>query len=406
MARKPTAPGARDTAHGGGAAWAEDVDPLTLVPWVRNPKRIAEAAVAKLAKAIGSIGWGAPILARRSDRRIIAGHRRQRAALVLLERGELPGGMVPVRWVDVDDERAAAMALADQRHAEDSEWDEAALGDVLSGLEGELRELAGWTDREKHALDRLVASTRTTPLTQAEPASKGEPASRRGDVYQLGPHRLICGDCTNAAVWDALLGGDRPVLCLTDPPYGVGLDYGEGYTDTQEALQELAAHWLPIARERAPCVVFSPGVTNQWVYPLPDWVICWFYGGGQLRSPWGFNCWQPFLCYGSEPGLSSGNGARPDAVDMNTPSNAADIDHPCPKPLPLWDWFIARLVFVPDAVVVDPFGGSGTTLIACARAGHRAMLIEQDPGYCDVVRRRWTTWAREAGVDAGPHALE
>lgn len=145
------------TVH--GAAWAEDVDPGSLVPWSGNPKRIGEEAVAKLAKAIESIGWGAPILARRSDRRIVAGHRRQRAALVLAERGELPGDTVPVRWIDVDDERATAMALADQRHAEDSEWDEDALSALLEELAPDTAELLGWEAKE---LDRLVI-TRIDP---------------------------------------------------------------------------------------------------------------------------------------------------------------------------------------------------------------------------------------------------
>lgn len=116
-------------------AWAEDVDPRTLIPWSRNPRIISDDAVQRLATSIRSLGWGRALVARRSDRRIIVGHRTQRAALVLLERGELPGGTVPVRWVEVDDARATAMALADNRLAEDTDWDYSALGALLAELE-------------------------------------------------------------------------------------------------------------------------------------------------------------------------------------------------------------------------------------------------------------------------------
>jgi len=104
---------------------------------------------------------------------------------------------------------------------------------------------------------------------------------------------------------------------LTDPPYGLGGDVESGkndyigIADTQENLKALIDRWLPIARDACEAVVFSCGVTNQWLYPQPDWVICWFYGAGQLRSPWGFNCWQPFLCYGKDPSLAQGEGGRP-----------------------------------------------------------------------------------------------
>jgi DNA modification methylase len=134
--------------------------------------------------------------------------------------------------------------------------------------------------------------------------------------------------------------------------------------------------------------------------------MCWFYGGGQLRSPWGFNCWQPILCYGKDPSLAQGRGARPDAVNLNTPANAGDIDHPCPKPVKLWAWLVERLTFERGAVIADPFGGSGTTLIAAAQLGRVARLIELDPRYCDVIRRRWTRWAIEHGQEPGPGALD
>ena len=107
-----------------------------------------------------------------------------------------------------------------------------------------------------------------------------------------------------------------------------------------------------------------------------------------MYSPWGFNCWQPFLCYGKDPSLKSGNGCRPDAVDMNTPANEDDLDHPCPKPLKLWLWFIERLSFDASDVLYDPFAGSGTTLVACQILQRKCRAIEIAPNYCAVILQR------------------
>ena len=202
--------------------------------------------------------------------------------------------------------------------------------------------------------------------------------------------------------------GDSADVVLTDPPYGLGgtestKNNYETYQDTAENLRLLAAEWLPLARSTAPVVVFTPGNENARIYPAPTWTMAWFTPAGVGRGPWGFCCWQPILCYGSDPSLATGNGCRPDSL-VHTES-AADVDHPCPKPIKLWVWMVDRLTFKPTAIIVDPFGGSGTTLIACAMTGRVARLIELDPRYCDVIRRRWTRWAIEHGQDQGAGAL-
>jgi DNA modification methylase len=184
------------------------------------------------------------------------------------------------------------------------------------------------------------------------------------------------------------MAGEQAAVCLTDPPYGIGLDYGE-YDDTEENIILLAKDWVPLAVDCSSVLVFSCGVTRQWLYPPPDWVLCWFYGGGQLRSPWGFNCWQPFLAYGKDPSLASGRGARPDAVNMNTPANAKDINHPCPKPMQLWVWLMERLSFEYQDLFYDPFSGSGTTIIAAEMQGRICYGMELSPVYCDVIVQRW-----------------
>jgi DNA modification methylase len=221
--------------------------------------------------------------------------------------------------------------------------------------------------------------------------------TKRGELWVIKgeeTHRMLCGDATNKSQVALVAQGNVEFICLTDPPYGVGREAESGknayesFEDTQDNLVVLAKAWFPIAQTISKIVVFSPGVTNAWHYPQSDWILCWYYGGGQLRSPWGFNCWQPFLCYGKDPSLASGNGGRPDAVNLNTPANASGIGHPCPKPLPLWHWLIKRMSFSSDDVLFDPFLGSGTTMLAAEQLNRRCYGMEIEPKYCAVILQR------------------
>ena len=374
-----------------------------LTPWADNP-RINDHAVDDVAKSIQRFGFASPIIARAENNEVIAGHTRLKAAI------KLGLDKVPVRFMDLDPADARMLALADNRVAELADWDDDALATILRELDADGLDLDGlaWSD---DALADLLAPDPLEPDGTEDdvPEVQEEVHSQPGEVYELGPHRLVCGDCTDPAVWDVVVGDGAADVVLTDPPYGLGdvettkNDYAT-YEDTRENLIELAAGWLPIARDRSPVVVFTPGKTNERVYPEPSWVMAWFTPAGVGKHEWGFLCWQPILCYGSDPSLASGNGCRPDAI-VHTESSA-DVDHPCPKPTNLWIWMVERLTFKRSEIIFDPFGGSGTTLIACAMTGRRARLIEIDPRYCDVIRRRWTTWAKTHDQDPGPGALE
>lgn len=292
---------------------------------------------------------------------------------------------------------ATAYAIADNRTAELATWDDDALMQQLSALDLEdsaLVEAAGFSAAELEGMvDGLLGEKE---LNEDEvPEVPEDPITKPGDLWILGDHRLLCGDSTKAEDVERLMNGKKADLCLTDPPYGLGDKKESGkndydiHEDTQENLIKLIAGWLPIARSMCSTVIFSPGVTNLWLYPHADWVMCWFYGAGQLMSSWGFNCWQPFLCYGKDSSLATGNGGRPDAINMNTPANAADINHPCPKPVKLWQWFIERMSFSKGDLFYEPFCGSGTTLIAAEQLGRRCFGMEISPQYCDVIVERW-----------------
>ena len=370
-----------------------------LTPYARNTRTHTPAQIDAIAASIKEWGWTMPVLAD-EDGTLIAGHARIQAAQKL-GIAEVPV-MLAKGWPEA---KRRAYVIADNQLAiKGSGWDFELLASEIEGLgdDGFDLSLLGFNEDE---LANLLAE-KTEGLVDPDdiPEAPANPVSVLGDVWLLGKHRLMCGSCTDANAVETLLAGVTADLCLTDPPYGLGKgkesgknDYAE-YEDTRENLIQLAKDWLPLAQAHAKVVVFSPGVTNQWLYPEPNWVMCWFYGGGQLRSSWGFNCWQPFLCYGKEPGLAAGKGARPDAVDMNTPANAGDINHPCPKPVKLWSWMIDRLVFSPNAILYEPFSGSGTTIVAAEMAGLSVRAMELTPQYVDVAVKRWQEFTGQAAI--------
>ena len=390
----------------------------SLVPYARNARTHSPEQIEQIAASIGEFGFTNPVLVD-ADGGIIAGHGRVMAA-GLLDMAKVPC----IRLAHLTDAQRRAYVIADNQIALNAGWNEELLREELLALAGVGfdTELLGFSAEQMAGIMDPPRSAGGLTDPEVVPPAQAQAISQVGDIWLLGDHRLLCGDCTDREAVRLLMQGDRADLCLTDPPYGLGAkkasgknDYAE-YIDSRENLIELAKRWLPIAREVSEAVVFSPGVTNQWLYPEPAWVLCWFYGGGQLRSSWGFNCWQPFLCYakddpiascwqpflayGKDPSLASGNGGRPDAVNMNTPANSADVDHPCPKPVALWDWMLKRLVFKHGAVLFEPFNGGGTTIIAAEQAGHRVCAMELTPKYVDVAIRRWQNFTGQRAVHA------
>ena len=177
-------------------------------------------------------------------------------------------------------------------------------------------------------------------------------------------------------------------LVLTDPPYGLNYSY-LSYDDTENNLSELIRGFLPQVISMSKRVVLTCGHTNIWKYPKADWVMCWFYGTTNARNPWGFTSWQPILCYGKDVYLANGKGARMDVIkDSHSPEAwLKGKGHSCPKPRP----FIMRLIercSIDNETVLDPFMGSGTTLVAAKQLGRKCIGIEIEKHYCDIAVKR------------------
>lgn len=404
---------------GRGEAAAEWVAVEELVPWADNP-RDNDDAVAEVAESIKRFGFGAPILARQADGEVIAGHTRLKAA------ARLGLAQVPVRYLDLDPADAHLLALADNKLNERAAWS-ANLAAVLRDLDADGADLCGlgWdADEIKAILDGDVAVELgdTVGDDDVEDVSAEEPDSCVGEVYQLGPHRLVCGDSTDPDAWDALLDGRQIDMVWTDPPYGISY---VGKTEqaltimndslSEDGLGKLLRDSLGLALAHT-----KPG--GAWYVAAPAGpLFCIF--GQELRA---LEVWRHTLIWSKDRFVLSRSdyhydfepifyGWRPGAahyfVDDRTKTTTIKCkrpsrngEHPTMKPVELIEDCINNSS-KPGWLVVDPFGGSGSTMIAAAKTGRVAGLIELDPKYCDVIRRRWTRWATANGLEVGTGGL-
>ena len=229
----------------------------------------------------------------------------------------------------------------------------------------------------------------------AQDAIAEEAMERRAGLpkpfYEEPGIQIFLGDCR-----DILPLLPKVDLVLTDPPYGVGLQgkrtkwarslsntgYAPNFEDTPEHVARLVSSVvLPLVNSGAR-VVLTPGVLRMWDYPKPEHTMCLYYPSGSGINAWGFTCWQPILCYGKRPNKP---GSYPDA--FSTVEAAEPNGHPCPKPLKQWVWLLDR-VSTPEELVLDPFMGSGTTLVAAKQLGRRCIGVEIEEKYCRIAVER------------------
>jgi DNA modification methylase len=196
----------------------------------------------------------------------------------------------------------------------------------------------------------------------------------------IGECKLILGDCR-----EILPTLPKVDLILTDPPYGIGLEYSESFKDTESDLVDLISWLMPLCLQNAKVISITPGNLNHYLYPKPTWTLCWFNRAGSGSGPWGFSCWQPIICYGPDPYIANGKGRRGDYIEWSEASEKNG--HPCPKPTKFMQRWIDRVGF--DAkTVIDPLMGSGTTGVACVNMGKHFTGIERERKYFDIACRR------------------
>jgi hypothetical protein len=214
-----------------------------------------------------------------------------------------------------------------------------------------------------------------------------DPITKLGDLWELGEHRVLCGDASRPDDYALLMDGDGVHLMLTDPPYGNCTAYAS-YDDTQENLEKLVAGFGYMIEELATCALLTPGVGNIHRWPSPMWTLCWAERAALGSGPWGWTCWQPVLAYGTDPYLARGLGRHPDLYVGTSEGHSSD-EHPVAKPMKVWTWLMERGSPAKDEVVLDPFLGSGTTVIAAEQTGRICRGMEIDASYVDVTVQRW-----------------
>jgi len=213
----------------------------------------------RIAGSLQQFGQRKPIVAnRKQGNKIEAGNGTYLGAKKL--------GWTHIAAVFVDDDAAVAAAygIADNRVGEFSEWDL----DVLRDVAGTVEDL--FTGFKPAELADLIGGD-PPPDDPGAQIDRAEELREKwgvesGQLWQLGDHRLICGDCTDRAVVERVMGGERADLCLTDPPYGVKLEY-DTFVDTKDNLKELINGWLPLAQEFCKIIALTPGNPNYWLYP-------------------------------------------------------------------------------------------------------------------------------------------
>ena len=385
-----------------------------LLPYARNARTHSDEQVAQIAASIVEFGFTNPILVG-SDGVIVAGHGRLAAARKLgLE-------AVPVVVLDhLSPTQRRALVIADNRIAENAGWDDAMLRTELEALQDDGFDL-DLTGFDPDALAELMAGEETDQAGEVDddeiPEEGIAVVSRPGDLWRLGEHRVLCGDATEAADYTRLLSGEPADMVFIDPPYNV--DYansakdrmrgtqrpilndnlGEGFYDfLLAALMPTVAHCrgaIYIAMSSSELDVLQAAFRaagGRW-----STFVIWAKNKFTMGHADYQRQYEPILYGWPEDAKRHWCGDRDQGDVWHINRQHRNDLHPTMKPVELVERCL-RNSSRPGDVVLDGFGGSGTTLIAAHKSGRRARLMELDPKYVDVIVRRWQIWSGEQAV--------
>lgn len=367
-----------------------------LIPYAANSRTHSDEQVNQIAASIKEFGFNNPVLIDK-DNGIIAGHGRVMAAQKL--------GMEEVPTICLDhltDAQRRAYIIADNKLALNAGWDDEALQAEIDRLRDEEFDVAllGFDDDE---LDALIQDMETEGLTDEDevPEVPEQPVTVEGDVWLLGNHRLMCGDSTSVDAVDKLMDGEKADMLHTDPPYGV--DYegvpNDHLKDAQlEAfLHNALACAFHALEEGSNVYVWHADITAL------EFISAFRSAGFNQARPSTIQWVKPSLTMSqgdyhskNEPclyGWKEGKGRV--RVKDRTQTTIWEIDrtaekkvHPTMKPIELCERAINNSSKA-NSLILDLFGGSGSTLIACEKTNRKCRMMELDPKYCDVIIKRW-----------------
>jgi site-specific DNA-methyltransferase (adenine-specific) len=403
--------------------------PITKIsPYAKNAKKHPEKQIKQIANSIEAFGFNQPIVVDK-DNVIIVGHGRYEAARTL--------GLqeVPVITVDLTEEQANAYRLADNKLNE-SEWDMNLVIEELKGLSEDMIELTGFDQ------DLIIEDDDKDDLAPEIPA---ESRSQIGDIYTLGSHRVMCGDSTKREDVDTLMSGVKADMIFTDPPYNINYK-GQGKDtsnhimmdnlDTSEFdtfLDQTFARYSENAKAGAGVYVFHASRTqgqfeiamrkngyeikNQLIWNKPMAALGWgdyrwkhepFFYAGKIGTPiqfygdrthstvWDFQKTEQELLTWAKKQKRLESQGKATIWSMKRDS-VQEYVHPTQKPVELIQYAITNSTKAGD-VIMDLFGGSGSTMIAAEKMGRTAHLMELDPKYVDVIIERYCQYTGNRSI--------
>jgi len=393
----------------------KEVEVTALIPYAKNSRTHDDAQVAQIAASIKEFGWTNPILVD-GDKGVIAGHGR------LLAARKLGHDKVPViELKHMTEAQKKAYVIADNKLALNAGWDTNFLSLELQELKDQDFDLAllGFDDKE---LDALLAPETTEGLTDEDsvPDTPIEPKTKLGDIYILGNHRLMCGDSTSIDAVGSLMQEDLADLVFTDPPYNVAYsgrgennlgtiknddmsdsqfeDFCRGFFGCYFAYMKALAciYVCHPDSQSAPKLAFEKTFAEQF---KKSSTIIW------MKQSAGMG-WQDYraqhepILYGWKEGKGKhffcGDRTKTTVWKIGRDAQTSYV-HPTQKPVALPEEAIINSSKGSD-IVLDLFGGSGSTLIAAEKTGRKARLMELDPKYCDVIVKRWEEFTGKKAV--------
>ena len=367
-----------------------------LIPYSKNAKKHDEAQISNVAESIKQFGFVQPVVVDKNGV-IVIGHCRTLAAKKL--------GMKTVPCVMVDDltdEQVRALRIIDNKTNE-SPWDMELLAEELPDID-----LSGFDfdfgidlpEGSKEDEDKEIVEDEAPEVDE-----DAEPIAKLGDIWQLGRHRLMCGDSTDKAAVELLMDGKKADLLLTDPPYGIdyggllkGKGDGHGGADKNGWKSYDAPTWDKERPNENAFMLLLSLTENQIIWggnyfadilpPKMCWLV-WDKGQRDFSLADGELAWTSF-----DKALRIKSYSRALA-------NRENKVHPTQKPIELLRWCIEDIAernMERVNTVLDLFGGSGSTLIACEQLDRTCYMMELDPKYCDVIIKRWESLTGEKAV--------
>lgn len=381
-----------------------------IKPYERNPRK-NDAAVDAVAASIQEFGFQQPIVCD-LDGVIIVGHTRLKAAK------KLGLKTVPVVYADLPEEKVKAYRLADNKTGELAEWDTELLDLELGEIELDMQQFGFELDEEEEPANAVE--------DDYDPEPPKEPKAKRGDIYQLGRHRLMCGDSTLIDDVEKLMNGAKADMLFTDPPYGVDYSSKNKYlnaispgnriqvpitNDNLNAQEEKDRLWVPALSNARICAddkctyyIASPqgGELMMMMMAICEagWqlkhTIIWNKNNHVLgRTDYNYKH-EPILYGWNKQHNFYGKGKFKTSVwDIPKPQKS-DL-HPTMKPIALVVECLLNSTKAGDTVL-DVFGGSGTTLMACEQTERNCCMMEYEPHYVDVIIDRWEKFKGEKAV--------